>query len=267
MNFYEIVGTTVALNTIIIGGLLFLSKTIIKEFLTNAIKYDYDIKVEKLKSKLTQNGNDINDLRKGALSGVYYRQSKLFKKQIHAVEILWSDVIELSRIKTFSTFMLHFSGNFDEVAEKAKNDPKIRELFELLNGDFKIEDMNFLVGEKLRPFLSPLSWAYYKAYKSILATDFIKFSAIKFGVGKDLLKDDTELKRLISVTLPDKKEYVYDDSTKSFYYLLEVLENRLIDELKIVLKGTESTKESIDLASSIMSQVTEIEKTRNRPDY
>lgn len=194
----------------------------------------------------------------------YYRQSKLYDKQIQAVESLWSDVIELSKIKNFSSYMLPFSDNFDKVAHDAKEDLKIRELFEILNGNFKIEEINFLVGEKLQPFLSPLSWAYYKAYKSILATDFIKFNIIKFGVGGELLKDDSKLKRLIEIALPDKKDYIYDEKTNSFYYLLEVLENRLLEELKISLKGTESTKESIDLASSIMNQVEELEKNKNK---
>lgn len=79
-----------------------------------------------------------------------------------------------------------------------------------------------------------------------------------------MLKDDSKLKRLIEIALPDKKDYIYDEKTNSFYYLLEVLENRLLEELKISLKGTESTKESIDLASSIMNQVEELEKNKNK---
>ncbi|RWS50921.1 hypothetical protein CKA56_00910 [Arcobacter venerupis] len=83
-------------------------------------------------------------------------------------------------------------------------------------------------------------------------------------MGGELLKDDSKLKRLIEIALPDKKDYIYDEKTNSFYYLLEVLENRLLEELKISLKGTESTKESIDLASSIMNQVEELEKNKNK---
>ncbi|RWS50922.1 hypothetical protein CKA56_00915 [Arcobacter venerupis] len=132
MNNYEIFGATLLSSTIVIPALLYLFKTIIKEFLTNAIKHDYDIKIEELKSKLAQNGNDVRNLREGALNGVYYRQSKLYDKQIQAVESLWSDVIELSKIKNFSSYMLPFSDNFDKVAHDAKEDLKIRELFEIL---------------------------------------------------------------------------------------------------------------------------------------
>jgi hypothetical protein len=264
MNNYEIFGATLVSSTIVIPALLYLFKTIIKEFLTNAIKHDYDIKIEELKSKLAQNGNDVRNLREGALNGVYYRQSKLYDKQIQAVESLWSDVIELSKTKSFSTCLLSLSDDFSDIANKAKDDDKVRKLFETLEGNFKIEGINFLIGEKLRPFLSPLSWAYYKAYKSILAYDFIKFNIIKFGVGEEVLEENTKLKKLIEIALPDKKDYIYDKTTNSFYYLLEILENRLLDELKIFLKGTESTKESIDLASSIMNQVEELEKNKNK---
>jgi hypothetical protein len=260
LNIYELIGTSAIFSVILISLLIFFFKTIIKEFFTNAIKYDYNIKLEKLKAELLQNENNIKDLRNSALNGIHFRQSELYKKQIYAVETLWCDVIELSKIKHISTNVLAFSSDYEEIAEIAKNDPQLREFFQTLEGDFNIKQVNFHVGENLRPFLSPLSWAYYKAYKSILVNDIIKFSVLKIGIGKDILKEDNSLKKLLEITLPDKIEYINSENTKSFYYLLEILENRLLDELKNFLKGIENTKESIELANSIIQQVADIKK-------
>lgn len=260
LNTYQLVGTSVGFSILVIALSIFIFKTIIKEFFTNAIKYDYNIKLEKLKAELLQNENNIKDLRNGALNGINFRQSELYKKQIYTVEALWCDVIELSKIKHISTNLLAFSSNYEKIAKIAENDPQLRDFFQTIEGNFDIKQVNFHVGENLRPFLSPLSWAYYKAYKSILINDIIKFSVLKIGIGEDIVKNDSSLKKLLEITLPDKKEYINSENTKSFYYLLEILENRLLDELKNFLKGVENTKESIELANSIIQQVEDIKK-------
>lgn len=263
LSISELIGTTVGLSVLSITLLVFVFQTVIKEFFANAIKHDYDVKLEELKSQLNQNGSDVKDLRDSALIGIHDRQSKLYKKQIKATEILWSDVIELSKIKHISTSLLNFSSNYEKVAKMSKDDPKLREFFEMLEGDFDIKNFDFRVGEKLRPFISPLAWAYYNSYKSILVDDIVKFSVLKIGVGEDILKENDKLIKLLEITLPDHKDYINNEQTKSFYYLLEILENRLLDELKSFLKGDENSKASIELASSIMKQVEDIQKNND----
>ncbi len=266
LSITELIGTTVGLSVLMITLLVFIFQTVIKEFFANAIKHDYDVKLEEFKSQLSQNGNDVKDLRENALKGMHFRQSKLYEKQIEAVEILWSDVIELSKVKHISTNMLAFSTSYERIAKISETDPKIRDLFETLEGDFDITKVNFLNGERLRPFITPLAWAYYNAYKAILVNDIIKFSVLKIGVGTDILKDSSHLKSILEVALPDKKEYINDRKTKSFYYLLEILENRLLEELKSVLKGNENSQESITLASSIMQEVENIQQEQNKKE-
>ena len=66
----EIILTSSGISIIVFSFLVWMGRNFITEFLKNAIKYDYDEKIEKLKAEIKSNESDILALRSGALSGV-----------------------------------------------------------------------------------------------------------------------------------------------------------------------------------------------------
>ncbi|WP_108063755.1 hypothetical protein [Poseidonibacter lekithochrous] len=257
INLVEVIGTSIGLSVLIISGLLFIFKTVIKEFFTNSIKHDYDIKLEVLKSELTQNENDLKALRESALEGVSKRQSILYKKQIQSVEILWKDVIILSKYKYISSLIN--SLNFEKASVLAEKDTKIRDTFKMIEGEYNIKTVDFFAGENVKPFISELGWAYYKAYKLIIQNDMLKFEILKIGLNEESLYNNKTLENLLIATIPEKKDLIINKTITS-HYLFEILEEKLLRELKKFLKGEENNKESIELASKIMKEVDKIQK-------
>lgn len=247
----EIILTSSGISIVVFSFLAWMGRNFITEFLKNAIKYDYDEKIEKLKAEIKSNESDILALRSGALSGVVERQKVLFGKQVLAVEKLWANVILLMPAKNAS--MLMQSLDYHEWAKKSEQDGEVRKVFEVLGNttlDFeKIRNLNAL---DIRPFVTEILWAYYWAYQSILIHDLMKIQLIKIGTNIDKIDDTKHLEKLLVVALPEYKEMIERNKTTSYYHFLEPLENKILDEIKKILDGKESDKDNIEKAKMIL---------------
>ena len=247
----EIILTTSGISIVIFSFLAWMGRNFIAQFFKNAIKYDYDEKIEKLKAEIKSNESDILALRSGALSGVVERQKVLFSKQVLAVEKLWANVILLMPAKNAS--MLMQAVDYDEWAKKSERDGDVRKTFEMMgNSTFQFEKIKKLNALDIRPFVSEILWAYYWSYQSILIHDLTKIQLIKIGTYVEKIDDTKHLERLLVAALPEYKETIENNKTTSYYHFLELLENKILDEIKKILDGGESDKDNIEKAKTIL---------------
>ena len=116
--------------------------------LTNAVRHEYDQKIETLRAELRQNeeilksdlrskASQIDALRSGVLAGVVNRDSAVFARRIKAIDQLWDAVIALGPAKGTSTYMGMVK--FEEAAKEAAKNPDLRKFFSLFgNTDMSI---------------------------------------------------------------------------------------------------------------------------------
>ena len=240
-----------SISVIVVSVLLFISKSFIIEFLKNAIKYDYDEKIENLKAEIKSNELDILALRSGALNSVVDRQKVLFSKQILAVEKLWTNVILLMPAKNASMLMQSF--DYHEWAKKSEDDIEIRKIFKVLgNTTLEFEKIKNINALDTRPFVTEILWAYYWSYQSILIHDLMKIELIKIGTHLDKIDNTKYLQKLLVTALPEYKEEIENDQATSYYHFLELLENKILYEIRKILDGTESDKDHIEKAKRIL---------------
>lgn len=243
--------TSSGISIILFSFLVWMGRSFILEFIKNAIKYDYDEKIEKLKAEIKSNESDISALRSGALNGVIERQKVLFGKKVLAVEKLWATVILLMPAKNAS--MLMQAVDYDEWAKKSEQDGEVRKTFEMMgNSTFQFEKIKNLNAHEIRPFVTEILWAYYWAYQSILIHDLTKIELIKIGTYVEKIDDSKHLEKLLVVALPEYKEMIKNNKTTSYYHFLELLENKILDEIKKILDGGESDKDNIEKAKMIL---------------
>ena len=123
-------------TTALLSFILWLSRNMIITRLTNAVKHEYDEKVENIKADLKARDSQVEALRSGALSGISNRHTTLYNQQINAIEELWESIVLLAPAKSISATMSVI--NFKKVSELSKSNPKIREMFtQLGNVDLK----------------------------------------------------------------------------------------------------------------------------------
>lgn len=129
----------------------------------------------------------------------------LYERQIRAVEELWGVVVSLAPAKAISSMMMNFK--WDVAAEKAQKDSQVREMFKVLGSGFDFSKLQTTDARKVRPFVSPLAWAYYSAYEAIVLHAVLIMRLLQSGL--DIKLANTEyVTKLIKVSLSHYENYI-----------------------------------------------------------
>jgi hypothetical protein len=143
--------------------------------------------------------------------------------------------------------------NFDAAAKECAKNPRCREIFSLLDSGAYIKIMNTTDASKARPFLSPLVWALFSAYNSIILHAVIKMQSLKSGIDQDLT-DVSSVTKVVKAALPQYEKYIEEHGPSAYYYLLDILENKILEELNKMLQDEDSDKESLVKAARILEE-------------
>lgn len=246
-----------------IGFVLYLARKAIITRLTKGIQHEYDEKIELLKDDLRAKGEQIQSLRSGALTSLVHRQQILYERQVQAVEELWGGIVKQGYAKNISSMMALF--DIEVVEKEATQNVKMREALTLLEKAYTPAKIEPLGVEKIRPFVSPLAWAYYSAYTAIVSYAVGQLKLLQNGLETKFLKTE-EVTTLVKVVLPHQTEYIEKYGTGSFYYLLDEIENLLLKEIENTLKGEQNSMDGINTAARIIEKVDAVNSQLNQAE-
>lgn len=242
-------------TTSVFAGILWLCRQLIITRLTNAVKHEFDAKLESLKAEIRSKESDIQALRDGALSGIINRSSVLYERRVKAVEELWETVTSLASAKNISSKLALL--NIEAISKKVAHDDKTQQMINAWFGDFDINSVDVKAATNGRPFISPLAWAYFDAYMAIISHSLIRMHSLKIGMGDDF-SDINGITKVVKQALPHQSDYIEKFGTNSFYYLLEELENKILVEIQVTLNGEEFDQQSIAQANKILKASQEL---------
>ncbi len=197
-------------TTTLLAGALWLARNLISTRLTNSVRHEYDEKLANLNANLTKKQEtlkadlrlkelQLESLKSTALNGISKRQSALFDKQVQAIEILWSQVIDLLPAKGATQNLVIIK--FDSSLKLASENPKAREMFEMIGSNVSLTSVDTKETHKIRPFISPVAWAYFIAYSSILSHAIMKTHMLKKGLNYPDMADSTNLRKVMITAL------------------------------------------------------------------
>lgn len=232
---------------------MWLFRSLTSTRLTKSVENEFNEKIEHLRAELKAKETQIDALRSGAMSGLISRQSKLYERQLLAIEQVWEAMTDLGKGKHISATMACIK--FEETSKEAANNPEFRKIFETVGGSFNIKDIKLGMASKARPFLTPLAWAYYYAYQSIVLHAAFKLEILKIGIDSPNKLIDSEIvKNIITAILPHQKDYIDKYESGAYHYLLDEIENLLLFELRNIQKGKETDKENTEKAAAILQE-------------
>lgn len=262
MDLSAIFITTVSSSTLI-AVLLWFTRNLLITRLTKSVSHEYDKKLTHLKADLDLRASEISSIQKSILEGVFIRQKLLYERKLNAIDQLWNNVVSLSPAKNTSSIMLSIP--YEKVMDHAKSDPKVQEIFKMIDGEKDTKkDLGFLGIEnakKVRPYLSELSWALFSAYHTILTMGVMRMEMLKTGIDVPVGEGSLDI---VKKALPHHTEYIEKYGLNGMYYLLEEIEQSILRELKRIQKGEESDKESIEMAQSITNAIKENTNTKGK---
>lgn len=258
-------------TTSLLAFALWLLRKVIATRLTNSVRHEYDEKIEnlkttlrnseeKFKAEIRKKESEIEALRSGALTSIVNRQVALYEKQIMAVEHLWNSVVALSPAKAVSAMMA--SIKFEDAAKRAAQEPKVREIFNMVGGNFDLKNFKTPDASSTRPFISPLAWALYSAYEAIVMHAALKLQMLKNGLDVVEIINDSLFEKIIIAALPHQKDFIEQHGQAAYHYFLDELEEKLLEELAKILRGDESDKEGIEKASKILEEVERLREAK-----
>ncbi len=251
---------SVATTGILVFG-LFLCRKTIASFLTKGIELKFNSKLEKLKSDLRQKEElhklelqtreaEIATLRDYAVNSLATRNQAMHKRQVEAVEQIWSTVQDLAPAKRISSLMAVIK--FKPALEAANKNENFRNIFSILDEKLDPDKTDQRMATKARPFVTPMVWAFFSAYEAIAMLAVIKLKFFKSGVGSEKWLNTDAMSQLIKTALPHQSDFVDEHGHEGFHFLLEELENRLLTELQKMVSGEIPDQNNLEQAATII---------------
>jgi hypothetical protein len=255
-------------TTTLLAAALWLARKLIITRLSRSVQHEFDKKLElvradlraseeKLKSVLREKEAEISALRSGALSAIAGRQAAIEKRRLEAIDQIWAAFNSLAHARGLAAQMAIIK--FEEAAKESVRNPKARQLFEIMGSGFDLLKIDGASADKARPFISPMAWAIFAAYRAIVMHGVVKWQILKSGIGEANLIDSDAVKKLVLAALPHYKDYLEKHGTDTLYYSLEGLESQLLSELKTLLKVSEFDKASVEQAAEIVRLANELQ--------
>jgi hypothetical protein len=256
-------------TTGLFAAALWLGRQLISTRLTKSVEHEFNQKiesmradmrasVERLKAQLREKEAEISALRSGALSALASRQAAFDKRRLEAVDQIWGSFNALApgRAITASLSVI----KFESAAKYAEHDPKVRQFFEMIGAGFDAKALDLSGAAKARPFLTPLVWAIFSAIQAVTMHSVMRWHVLKGGLGATDFADNKAIEKLVVAALPHYAEYLEKHGPSVYYYVLEALDTKLLDEIQKMLSGVESDRASIEQAAEIVRQANALQE-------
>lgn len=235
---------------------LWLCRGLIATRLKSSVSHEFNAKLEALKAELAAKQSQIDALRSGALSSMTARHNALFERRLSAAEELWEAVIGLAGAKGVAKTIAAIK--YENALRVAERDPRTREFFERIGGS----PVNFhqVSAEKVRPFISKLTWAYYHAYQSILVHSVLRMQLLRSGLNMPDIIDTVGVVSVVKAALPHQAGYIDQQGYEALPYLLDELECKILDALSEMMTSQEADKAVLEQAAAIVSAADKLVK-------
>ncbi len=105
-----------------------------------------------------------------------------------------------------------------------------------------------------RPFVPEIAWAYYSAFTSVLAFNVARFKILQSGIENPQLFISADYTRnILKAALPHRTQFIEEQDPSAYHYLLDEIEDKLLNELRKILDGKEADQSSIQHGSDLLS--------------
>lgn len=251
--------SSVGLSTVLIGGILWLSRNWVKERLAQSIQHEYDTKLaeqkaglekelETLKSELDFNKQKVENIQNGALTNLTAREGILYTKKVEAVEDIWEAKQKLD--KGIICSMMVSCLNWNTIGDNEPPNPALKE-FATTVFNFDIADLKSKNLDTSRLYLDPMIWAYFTAYRAIITDSVMRMSMLKSGLPLSIIKKEG-VPEILKKALPEFSDLIDKSGVSCFNSLLSYISDKLLETSRDFLNGHISDAKTIERASEII---------------
>lgn len=243
---------------------LWLAKSLIDARLQKAVQHEYDTRLallnselraaeERFKADAKAKEQSIQALQDSSLAGIAARRAVTDKRRQEAIDQLWDAVHRLGYAKVAAQWMAAIK--FEAALKEAARNPAMRKIFEMINIPEDMGAEAFAMAHRARPHLSPLAWAYFAAWQSVVIHATVQVKLLQSGADMPDAIDKSMVAGALKLALPHQAGYIEKYGTSGAYHLLEELETKLLEELRTSLDGENQDLDSLKRARRILDEV------------
>ena len=118
---------------------------------------------------------------------------------------------------------------FDAIAELTPTNAGARQMFEAMLAHIPEDDGKVNNVNPERIFVSPLAWAYFSAYQTMMYTSYASAKVLAMGIETPTryLIFKSQVQEVLKAALPHHAEYIDQHPVSACYYLADELEGIL----------------------------------------
>ncbi|MDN7545070.1 hypothetical protein [Burkholderia cenocepacia] len=236
-------------------------------YLTRSVQHNFDVRLAEIQSEfrakeaqfqadLRAKERQLDVLSSGALSALSSRQGALDKRRLEAVEQIWEAMHELTPARSTAMWMSILKT--DAIADAADKNPTMREFLKSFGCSPDVVKGANEKANRARPFITPLSWAYFSAFLSIVSIAAVQSNLLQNGMKLPKL-DTSSMFNLVKQVLPEHTDFIEKHGFIAAYHLLDEIEKRLLEELQVMVEGKARDEANIELAANILRAARKVE--------
>lgn len=248
------------LTAAFIGGLIWLTRNWLLARLTHSIQHEYNNKLAILQSQLTrqeenhrqelqQRISSLESVASQALSGSAERQSLIFRKKIESIDTIISAIDRLASGRAAADLLAPLK--LDKVDEENAKTGKLKPMLEAIKSGIDFDSLKSANCDKCRPYVSPMCWASFQAYKGTVMYAVGYVSMATQGFDRSVL-DPSKLLKLAKTALPAYSQNFDNFGISAAMFLLDKLEESIYIEIDTMLDGSTADKHDLVRAAEIL---------------
>ena len=232
------------------------------------IQHDYDKKLSELENKFKFEEKMIEDLRRNAILGAEKRQGILSTRKFNACDELWEKIENVASLKALSIYLMGIKEDqFIKSDYNNSNNSLFIESFGKISG-FELQKKTITTNKLSlqRPYLSERSWALYLAHSSVSTIVISKYESLKSGTDMRNFINYNGILNLIKKVEPSNFSTYTEINSSNIHIILDILENKILNEIKKIHSGSEEDKKSIEINREIIKYANKISMIDNVKD-
>ena len=237
------------LAAIYVGIAVFFARKYIIDLISASVRFDFERKLENVRADLRAKEAEIDALRSGAFSRMDAIQTAVTARRMKAADDLWAAVVEWGKLTHVVSIMAVIK--FDVASENVEREPKLQDVFKAIAPNV-IDTLNrlFNLGDKDRLHLSDITWALFAAYRAIFLAAAGKAHLLGSGIDGRTFINAEGINDVLLAALPEQKA-VIQAGASGHLQLLDILRNRIIEELRRTIEGAEQDAASVERAVTV----------------
>ena len=242
----------------VVGIIVYLIRTWLAERIRQSIAHDFDRRLEEYKTELNQLTSKYNSLQSAANAALIEGQRISAEYRIKAADEMWREILRLREETTNPLTMLDLldPSEYHQIV----TDGHIRSI--ALKADTETILANPGI-EHIRPFVGERLFALFFSYRAIVGGIWVALEEdVKRGHVTPWFHD-THIRQLLrEVLTEDEMKHFEGLASLRVSWTRNLLEQKILQDLRGVIAGTQSVDDGFEQASRILKAVTELQRSQ-----